>query len=53
MSNEDTVSFIMVVSGRIIDSRLKAALIEIAKWRKKKVVIIEPEDLIPIFSAYF
>lgn len=53
LSNEDTVRFIMVVSGRIIDSRLKAALIEIAKWKNKKVVIIEPEDLIPIFSVYF
>jgi len=53
LSNEDTVRFIMVVSGRIIDSRLKAALIEIAKLKNKKVVIIEPEDLIPIFSVYF
>jgi len=53
LSNEDTIRFIMVVSGRIIDSRLKAALIEIAKWKNKKIVIIEPEDLIPIFSAYF
>jgi hypothetical protein len=53
LSNEDTVRFIMVVSGRIIDSRLKAALIEIAKWKSKKIVIIEPEDLIPIFSVYY
>ncbi len=53
LSNNDTIHFIMVVSGRLIDSRLKAALIEIAKWKSKKIVIIEPKDLIPIFSAYF
>lgn len=53
LSNEDTIRFIMVVSGRIIDSRLKAALIEIAKLKNKKIVIIEPEDLIPILASYF
>lgn len=50
---DGTVRFIMVVSGRLIDTRLKNALIEIAKWRKKKVVIIGPKELIPIFAYYF
>ncbi|MHA1195334.1 MAG: hypothetical protein ACTSRH_02420 [Promethearchaeota archaeon] len=50
---EETVRFIMIVSGRIIDSSLKNAIYEIAKMKQKKVVIIEPKDLIPIFSYYF
>ncbi|MBD3215571.1 MAG: hypothetical protein GF311_23375 [Candidatus Lokiarchaeota archaeon] len=53
LSMEDTVKFIMVVVGRVIDSGLKNALYELARWKKKKIVIISPKDLIPIFSYYF
>ena len=50
---EDTVRFIMIVSGKVIHSNLKNAIYEIAKWKQKKIVIIEPKELIPIFSHYF
>ena len=53
MCNYDTVRFVMIVSGRIIDTELRNALIEIAKLKQKKIVIIEPKDLIPIFAEYF
>jgi len=53
LSMEDRVNFIMVVVGRVIDTGLKATLYELAKWKKKKVVIISPKHLIPIFSYYF
>jgi len=53
LSMEGTVRFIMVVSGRVIHSNLKNALYEIARWKQKKIVIIEPKELIPIFSYYF
>jgi hypothetical protein len=50
---DDSVRFILVVSGRIIESRLKSILIEISRWKKKKVTFIEPKELIPIFAHYF
>ncbi len=53
LSLDDSVRFIMVVSGKIIESRLESALIEIARWKRKKVVIIRPQDLIPILYYYF
>ncbi len=53
LANEGTVRFIMIVSGRVIDTGLKAALIEIVRWKNKKIVIIEPKDLIRIFSKIF
>jgi len=53
LANEDTIRFIMIVSGRVIDTNLKAAIIEIAKFKNKKIVIIEPKDLIRIFSKFF
>ncbi len=49
----DTIRFILIVSGRIIDSNLKSSIIEIAKWKRKKIVIIEPKELIPILAHYF
>ncbi|HEA71093.1 MAG: hypothetical protein Lokiarch_48330 [Candidatus Lokiarchaeum sp. GC14_75] len=49
----DTIRFILVVSGRIIDSRLRVKLIEIGKLKKKKLTIIEPKELIPILAYYF
>lgn len=53
LSLDDSVRFIMVVSGKVIESRLESALIEIARWKRKKVVIIRPQDLIPILYYYF
>ena len=53
LSMEGTVRFIMVVSGREIDTGLKNALFEIARWKQKKFMIITPKELIPIFSYYF
>jgi hypothetical protein len=53
LSMEGTVRFIMVVSGREIDTGLKNALFEIARWKQKKFTIITPKELIPIFSYYF
>ncbi len=50
---EGTIRFIMVVSGREIDTGLKNTLFEIAKWKQKKFIIITPKELIPIFSYYF
>jgi len=53
LSMEGTVRFIMVISGREIDTGLKNALFEIARWKQKKFMIITPKELIPIFSYYF
>ncbi len=53
LSMEGTVRFIMIVSGREIDTGLKNALFEIARWKQKKFIIITPKELIPIFSYYF
>ena len=53
LSMEDSIRFIMIVSGRVIDSGLKNSLIEIARWKLKRIVFIEPKELIPIFSYYF
>lgn len=34
---DDSIRFILIVSGRIIDSRLRTILVEIAKLKKKKL----------------
>ncbi len=49
----DSIRFILVVSGRIIDTRLRSILIDFAKIKKKKLTIIGPEELIPILANYY
>ncbi len=49
----ESISFVLIVSGRVVDTQLKMALIEITKWKSKKLVIITPKDLIPILAFYF
>jgi len=47
-----SIRFIMIVSGRIIDSKLQNIIIELARLKRKRITIIEPKDLIPILAYY-
>jgi len=49
---DESIRFIMIVSGRIIGDQLRNYIIEIVRWKKKKLVIIEPKELIPILSHF-
>lgn len=53
MCNRQSVDFMMVVSGAIIETKLQNALIDIARLKRKKITIIGPNELIPIFAEYW
>lgn len=50
--NSDTTEMIGVITGGYIDSKLKEAIKDLARYKQKKVLFVDMDDLIRIYSRF-
>ncbi len=49
---DSRIRFISIISSAIVDDKLKETMIELAKWKVKKILFIERDHIVRVLSQY-